>query len=334
MDAVNQIIKASETGEKSYAFDTSHDREKPAQWWFQNSEEGLVLFIVFYTQACRWSKCLGCNLPSKCSLEHVDYGAIMAQVDYLFSLQEIMKDKDAIHKVIISNNGNVLDEETFSSTALTYLFAKLNFHFRYLSVVSMETRPEYIDEAELGFLARVAREGETPTHLELAIGFEAFDDRIRNEIFNKGLTIPVFEEVAAMVSKHDFRLKCYFMQKPVPGMSDENAVQDIRDGIDFISGIAGRHQMKINMHLNPTYAAYGTKLEESFKNGTFTPPTLSDVIEAVTHARGKGISIFVGLYDEGLAIPGGSFIRKGDEETIRKLAHFNKTQDFRILEER
>jgi len=237
MDAVNQILKASETGGKTYTFDTSHDHSKPAQWWFQDSQEGLVLFIVFYTQACRWSKCLGCNLPSKCSLEHVDYEALMAQVDYMFSLPEVMERKDVLHKVIISNNGNVLDEETFSSTALIYLFAKLNLHFQDLAVVSMETRPEYIDEAELEFLSRVVREGKMRTHLELAIGFEAFNDRIRNDVFNKGLTIPVFEEVAAMVAEHRFRLKCYFMQKPVPGMSDEDAVQDIKEAIDFLSGI-------------------------------------------------------------------------------------------------
>lgn len=332
MDVMHQIIEASGTGGKTYAFDSSHDPTKPAQWWFQDSEEGLVLFIVFYTQACRWSKCLGCNLPSKCSLEHVDYEAIMAQVDHVFSLPEIVQKRDAIHKVIISNNGNVLDEETFSSTALVYLFAKLNLHFPYLAVVSMETRPEYIDEAELEFLSRVIREGKTPTDLELAIGFEAFDDRIRNEVFNKGLTIPVFEKVAAMVAEHNFRLKCYFMQKPVPGMSDQEAVQDIRDAIDFISDIAVRHQMKMNMHLNPTYVAYGTRLEESFRKGAFTPPRLADVLRATTHARGKMTTVFVGLYDEGLAVPGGSFIREGDEETVRKLERFNRTQDFRVLD--
>ena len=145
------------------------------------------------------------------------------------------------------------------------------------------------------------------------------------------MSLSVFEKVAAMVAKHSFQLKCYFMQEPVPGMSDEDAVQDIRDGIDFLSEIAGRYRMKINMHLNPTYVAFGTKLAESFRNGTFTPPTLSDVVKATTHVQGKRISILLGFYDEGLAVPGGSFIRKGDEELTRRLEHFNRTQDFGIL---
>ena len=63
---------------KSYAFNDSHDPKYPVEHWFQNPPEGLTLFIVFYTLACRWSKCSGCNLPSKMSSKHIYFGHIMS----------------------------------------------------------------------------------------------------------------------------------------------------------------------------------------------------------------------------------------------------------------
>ena len=66
-DITDQILKRSQEAGKTYAFDEGHNENIPADMWFQESEEGLILFLVFYSQACRWSKCLSCNLPSKMS---------------------------------------------------------------------------------------------------------------------------------------------------------------------------------------------------------------------------------------------------------------------------
>jgi len=83
--------------------------------------------------------------------------------------------------------------------------------------------------------------------------------------------------------------------------------------------------------LNPTYVAFGTPLEHSFKNGEYSPPRLRDVARAALHGEGQGISIFLGLSDENLAVAGGSFIRPGDEPVIEKLEQFNRTQNYGLL---
>ncbi len=326
-----QIKRATKSSGKKYHFNEKHDKTKPLQMWFQDSEEGKILFIVFYTQACRWSQCLGCNLPSTMSKRFVHFKYIAKQIDYVFSLPKIYSLRKKIKKVILSNNGSILDSETFSSTALMYLMAKLNIYFPNLAVISVESRPEYADLYELQFIARALEEGETPTDLEIAIGFEAFDDKIRNKIFRKGLSLKTFESFVKTIKKYGFRLKCYFMQKPVPGMSDEDAIEDIKKGIDYLDKVSRKYHIKINMHINPTYVAGGTTLEEEFKKGKYSPPKLTDVAEAVKHGRGKHITIFIGLYDEGLAVKGGSFIRKGDKEVIKKLELFNRTQDYSVL---
>jgi len=324
--------KATLLGGKTHGFDHDHDPRVPAQVWFQESTEGRVLFIVFYTQACRWSRCLGCNLPSRMSEDHVPYANLMAQVDHVFSNPAWMAHRESIRKVIVSNNGSVLDEVTFSSTALMYLLAKLNLHLPNLAVLCLETRPEYVDIAELELIARALAEGDTPTQLEIAIGFEVFDDRIRNEVFHKGLDLAVVEGLVRRVAPYGFRLKCYFMQKAVPGMSDDTAVADIHRAIDYLDELAKRYGVAINMHLNPTFAAAGTPLGEAYTRGAFQPPKLVDVARAARHAVGKAVTVYVGLSDEGLAVPGGSFLRPGEEALVDALETFNRTLDYALLD--
>ena len=330
---VEQIEKGSVAGGKQYQFNDKHNENLPLATWFQNSEEGLVLFIVFYTQACRWSQCLGCNLPSQMSHRHIPYKAIINQIDSIFKSKEIISKRKQIKKVILSNNGSILDQDTFSTMAFMYLLIQLNLMFPNLCVLCIETRIEYVELAELEFISRAIEEGDTPTQIEIAIGFEAFNDNIRNKIFKKGLSLKTFDKFVRQLQPYGYHLKCYFMQKPVPGISDEEAVTDIRNAIDYLYSISNDTDIPINMHLNPTFVAKGTILEEAFNQGEYIPPLLTDVARAAIHAENKNLSIFIGLYDEGLAVTGGSFIRDGEVELVKKLEAFNKTQNYNILKE-
>jgi radical SAM enzyme (TIGR01210 family) len=333
MNTISETIeKGSRKAGKTYGFNEEHDHSSPWKMWFQESEEGLILFVVFYSQACRWSQCLGCNLPSKMSQEHVSYKQLIHQIDHIFCHPQVVHKQEQIHKVIVSNNGSILDEDTFSSTALMYLLVQLNLKLTNLKVLSLETRAEYVEMAELEFLSRALAESDGETTLEIAIGFEAFDDHIRNDIFFKGLTLKRLEQLVEEMAPYGFRLKCYFMQKPVPGMTEAEAVADIHAAIDYLGFLSDKYRVPINMHLNPTYVATGTKLEEAFQEGLFSPPLLTNVARAALQARNTPITIFIGLNDEGLAAEGGSFVRRGEEAIVEQMEEFNRSQDFEILE--
>lgn len=341
------LLKRAQLAQKTYSYSDEGDPQQISEFWYQDTIEGKLLFLVLFTQACNYSKCLGCNLPSKMSQNHIDFRDIMMQIDNFFQNDISDPQKKELKKVIVSNNGSVLDEDTFSTTALLYLIAKIKLECPNVEVVCLETRPEYVDLEELEVLSRALIEGDIPAALELAIGFEAFDDKIRNDIFLKGLRISVFEEFVGIIQQintkfHEkypddykkIKLKAYFMQKPVPGMSEEEAIKDIKQGIDYMHEIAEKYSIDINMHLNPTYVAKGTLLEKGFIEGNFTPPLLASIVESVLHSEGKKVSIYVGLSDEGLAVEGGSFIRKGnteDEHYVKILEEFNHTQNYSIL---
>jgi radical SAM enzyme (TIGR01210 family) len=269
--------------------------------------------------------------------EHISYRHIMAQVDYLFSLPTVLDSAKEIKKVIVSNNGSVLDEDTFSTTALIYMVAIINAHLTNLDVLTLETRPEHVDWEELELVSRAMHEGSMDT-LEIAIGFEIFDDHRRNHEFKKGLSITKFEDFMAKVAEHsahkdhDFAIKCYFMLKPMQDMTDEEAIADIHRAIEYLGDTERKYGIQVNLHLNPTFVSAGTVLETAFEDDEYYPPTLLDTARAVLPAKNEPITVCLGLHDEGLAIPGGSFIRPGDEKILEALHRFNATQDYEILE--
>ena len=186
--------------------------------------------------------------------------------------------------------------------------------------------------AELEFIARVLAEGDTPTHLEIAIGFEAFDDRIRNDVFDKGLSLEAFERLVHKIAPYGYRLKCYFMQKPVPGMTDAEAVEDIQHAIDYLGRIAAEQRYRRQHAPEPDLRCRGHDARTGVSRATYTPPLLRDVAAAARHARDEPLSVFIGLTTEGLAVEGGSPIREGDEDLVRQLEQFNRTQDYDILD--
>lgn len=321
-----------DTFEKTYSFNNDHNPRLPAQYWFQDTPEGLLLFVVFYTQACRWNRCTGCNLPSLSSENHVGYKDILRQIDFIFHNHLSDADCKKLRKIVISNNGSVLDEKTFSSSALDYFVMKMNLNCPNISCLTLETRPEYVDEPEIEFLNRTIIEGDTPTDLELAVGFEAFDEEIRNTHFQKGLKLSSFENMVSIISKYkELRLKTYFMLKPVPGLSEEDAVKDIKNGMEYLSNISREHKIPINMHLNPTYAAKDTVLEKAFLEGTYTPPLYESVIDCIKFAESKNISLYVGYDDEGLSVEGGNFLHGRDKGDLDRIIEFNKTQNYKLL---
>lgn len=315
-----------------YLFHEAACESRPAQMWFQQSHEGLILFIVFYTKACRWGRCAGCALSSKVSPGHVPCKALMEQVDYVFRCRQVLARQQLIRKVIISNNGSIFDQKTFAKRALQYLFVQLARNLPNVTTLTLESRPEYVRQAELEFVSRVLSRIGSRMRVEIAVGFEAFDDHIRNNVYNKGLSLAAFERFMERVAPFGYRVKCYVMYKPAPDMTEREAVTDVHRAMDYLARIAGRYDVEINVHINPTYVAAGTMLEEAFRDGRYQPPMLGDVADAIRYARGKLFSVFVGLTDEGLAVEHGSFIREGDEAILSRLDEFNRTQDFDVLD--
>ena len=102
VDPEKQILDGGRVAAKTFAY-SDQDPNKPAQWWFQDAPEGLVLFVVLYTQACRWNRCTGCNLPSMSSLGAPNLREIVTQIDTLLAIPEVAERLPQLQKLILSN---------------------------------------------------------------------------------------------------------------------------------------------------------------------------------------------------------------------------------------
>jgi len=318
---------------KKYEFNDSHNHSTLLDFWWQNSPEGKTLFIVFYTKSCAWNRCEGCNLPMMSSSEQIKPEDLTKQIDFIFTY--IVKEQKDIKKIILSNNGSMFDERTFPTPLLNYLFLQLSLKLPNLKKVALETRPEFCSEYSLLMIDKVLnsmRDKDNKISIEIAIGFEIFNTELRNKNFKKGLSFKIFEQLVDRIVPYNYEIKTYFMIRPVVEMNEKEGEEDIIKAIDYIDKIRKEKNAIINIHLNPTYAAKETSLEESFYNGTFTPPQLTTVIKLLIYANKKGIEIFAGLYDEGLAVEGGTCLRTKDMKYVPHIEDFNQSQDITKLE--
>jgi len=311
-----------------YSFNNEENQSLPVMHWFQESPEGRVLFLVMYTFRCKWNRCIGCNLPSQSSNEDIDFNMIKKQIDFVFEhLVSYERDKGRkIDKIILSNNGSVFDEKTFPNSSLMYFLLKINEHLPDLKKLTLETRPEFVELSELEIVRNILNET-GKTEIEIAIGFEMFDDYKRNKIFQKGLSKKHFEHFVEKLAKHGFSLKTYFMLKPIVGMTEEEGVEDILQALKLLKTMEERYNIEIAMHLNPTYGALKTPLEIGFKEKKWSPPTFKSISKIINKAYENSIELHVGLYDEGLAVEGSNWTYNTSKKDINRVIEWNKTQN-------
>src|SRR4030042_3511004 len=96
----DSVEPESNYGYKTYSYNNNHNSQLPVDYWFQQPYEGLTLFVVFFTQACRWGRCLGCNLPSQMSQHPVSLANQVKQIDFIFEFGLSAQQKQELKKII------------------------------------------------------------------------------------------------------------------------------------------------------------------------------------------------------------------------------------------
>jgi uncharacterized Fe-S cluster-containing MiaB family protein len=138
--------------------------------------------------------------------------------------------------------------------------------------------------------------------IEIALGFEIFDDKLRNGYYQKGFYKSHLEKLMPLFSKYGISLKFYMMYKSIPQMSTKDAIVDINSAAKYASELVQEHGVNINMHISPTYVAVGTLLEKEFIEGNYTPTGTEEISLLCDELTlYKNISYYISLNDEGLS---------------------------------
>ncbi len=305
------------------------DKTKPLFHWYVDCSLGKELVFALYTRPCRYGRCAFCSLPTMSEGgETVSAQDIEKQIDYILShyTQEQLLE---IGKVSIYTASSSLDQECLPTRSLIYLALKV-CDFPKLQLLSLETRPEYVEDWELKMLKNVLGQN---VKIEAGIGYETFDPDLRNRVLQKGLSKEKLRDFIVLLSSNEMVMKAYLMLKPHYSLSEEEGIVEAINGVKELHSFSNELKVPISIHLNPTYIAENCRLTTEMLEFGFQPPELSSVIEVIKVANELKMPLYVGLDDEGMAVKGGTFRATGldKEQTVNALKSFNKHQNFEKL---
>jgi len=305
------------------------DPARPLFHWNVDCTIGRELVFALYTLPCRYGRCAFCSLPSMSEGgERVTARDIERQVDFVLA-ETPAAELQRVAKVSIYTAASTLDQVCLPTRSLMYLLLKLS-DLPLLRRVSLETRPEYVEDWELKAIGAVLGEG---VELEVGIGYETHDEHLRNKVLGKGLSVKTLHRLMVKLQANKASLKAYLMLKPHHSLSEEQGISEAIDGLDELGGLGAEYEVPVSIHLNPTYIAEGCALTSELLANAYQPPELTSIIDVVAAAAARSLPIYVGLDDEGMAVSGGTFQDTGVARVrcVAALTAYNRHQDLQRL---
>jgi len=276
------------------------------------------LLIMFNTKRCRYS-CSFCELPLKSSSQLIPAEDILAQFEYI--VEELKHSLSILDRITLSNEGSVLDLDTFPKPALLTLASCIS-ELRRIRTLVLETRIEFVDPILLSQISHLAPRAT----IDILVGFETLDNRIRDDILGMSEPINVFLDGLDRVSQSGSTLTCYVICKPDPAFTDEEAFLEAERSIDFLRYQCAQRRIPLTIRLNPMYMTKGSLWAEHAKSiSAYQPPRLTDVMRLAEKKVNEGMSVYIGLSTEGLDEPGGSYRCREDYayKLIKPIKLFN-----------
>ncbi len=233
-----------------------------------------IITIILSTRGCTWAiapqgGCTMCGYVNDSSRQRMTAEELKAQLLREHS-RYLEVEGNRIYKIY--NSGSFFDNVEISEEVrkfiLTYLSSQPN-----TQKIIVEARPENMIREER--LARAREYVSEQVDLEIGVGLETSNDKIRKECINKNFTFEDFARAVKMARKHDITVKSYLMIKP-PHLTEHEALQDVvKSAIDSASVGASA------VSLNAMNIQSATLVEYLWKQGKYRPPWLWTVLEAV-----------------------------------------------------
>lgn len=311
----------AEFGQRKPMGQPAIDPDRPHYFLLRRFLDDLDLLIILNTKRCRY-RCKFCNLPAKSSPTPIAEDHIVEQ--FIHVCREVQHALSLLDRITLSNEGSVLDPDTLPLAAMEEIVLAAA-QVRSVRTLVLETRLEFLDAQILNRLQETAPR----LRVDVLTGFETLNERIRSTFLAKGESIQQFEQGLDRVAAAGVSLTCFVLLKPDPTMSDAEAVTEAEASIAYLYEQAARRTIPLTIRLNAMYSAQGTPwAAAAVEAGGFVPPRLTDALSIATRARNRGIRVYLGLSDEGLASSDGTYMAREDfsRELLRKAKQFNDTR--------
>ena len=253
------------------------------------------LLVIFNTQRCRY-QCSFCDLPKKASHEFIP--ATNIETQYAHVIREVRHALSILTKVTISNDGSVLDTETFPEEALLRI-ARAIREIRTVTTVAVETRLEFATPHLLKALR-----SQLGKHIKLDVltGFETADPAIRDEVLLKKEPLEEFLHGLDCITAAEASLTAYVLFKPSPDMTDDEAYDEAKRSIVYLASECKKRCIDLSIRLNPMYAAMQSRwARQAATIDGYLPPRLTDCMHLAETVAKEGTPVYLGLSTEGLS---------------------------------
>lgn len=252
------------------------------------------VMAVLRTVGCAWddgiSGCTMCDFKSY-AVEGIGVAGLTRQ------LEAVVQDfpPDAAHFELLTLGSFFHDLEVpreFRTRAMDILAAQPT-----IKSVLVESRAEYVDLERLAEVKARLRADQT---LELGLGVESSNSRLRNKVLRKGLSDRSVRRVMEVCKKAGVRFVAYLLVKPHT-LDEKGGIIDAVDSGEWISGLAKAVGVEYRIAYEPVFITHGTMLERMFQEGSYKILNLWSIVNVAKISADRQWPVFFGMSDENLS---------------------------------
>jgi len=232
------------------------DTRKPIAVWNEKDVIGGeivdAMVMILNTAGCAWARSSGCTM---CGY-HADTSPDVTEKDLLSQLESVKERYDDQPMVKIFTSGSFTNPDEIPALAAEKF---ITFFGDRCEKLCIESRTEYISPAS------IERLRELPCKVEVGLGLESSNERIREGIINKNVDFDDYVRASSSLREADIGVKTYLLLKP-PLMSEREAIRDCIDSIEDVIP----HSDTISV--NPVNVQNFTLVDHLFHRGYYRPP--------------------------------------------------------------
>ena len=249
---------------------------------------GYTIFIVLPTSGCQWATesggCTMCSYITDSPLCEISDENLIEIFDNEWKKQlektDITSHENVAIKLFVS--GSFLNKNEVDVKVQEHIF---NVFSKYDNIkeVIVESKPEYIDEDSLKWLASIIPD----KIFEIGIGLETSNEDTRLNKINKGITNKSFERAVDTINsidEYDIRAKAYLLVKPIL-LSEKDALEESIESAYYAKKVGVKR-----LAYCPSTVHGGTLMDYLWKRGSYNPPWIWTTIEIIKEVR-KNVDI-------------------------------------------
>ena len=268
--------------------------------------------IIFRTKGCYWGQKGGCSM---CGYVY-DAATTPPTYDDIMAQYRSVEGRIDGSVVKIFTSGSFFDIREIPEKARAEILSGLS---KKATKVIVETRPEFVtDKTMQDALQYVPR-------LEVAIGLETSNDKIRNESINKNFLFKDFVHASETAKKYGVTTKAYLLLKP-PFLDENDALEDM------VRSVMDTAPYASTISINLCNVQRGTIVDELFLKKAYRPPWLWTIVEVIRRVHGKTNAVIMSDPLAAGAARGPHNCGKCDYDFADAIRKYSTTQDITVFD--